>query len=61
MTCEHCENAVTSELMKVPGVTGVSITLKPGDTSLVTVTADQDLDTQLLAEAIDEAGYELAE
>lgn len=60
MTCEHCENAVTTELLAVPGVTGVSITLNPGGVSEVEVTSTSAVDAHDLAHAIDEAGYELA-
>ena len=60
MTCEHCERAVTTELLAVPGVTNVAITLNPGGISHVEVTTCEDVTPDLLAAAIDEAGYELA-
>ncbi len=56
MTCEHCVNAVSGEIGKVPGVEGVQVELASGQ---VTVTGDGFTDDQIAA-AVDEAGYELA-
>lgn len=57
MTCGHCVQAVTSELSKLPGVTGVTVDLPTG---LATVESDRALDAAEVAAAVDEAGYELA-
>jgi copper chaperone len=57
MTCGHCVQAVTDELTKLPGVSGVEIDLSTG---LVSVASDQRLDRAAVADAVDEAGYELA-
>jgi len=56
MTCGHCENAVTAELLKINGVTGVTVDL---DTQKVTVESAEVLAENALKQAIDEAGYEL--
>lgn len=56
MTCDHCINAVTSELLEIEGVTAVDISL---DTGEVTVTNTRELSIAEVAAAIDEAGYEL--
>jgi copper ion binding protein len=56
MTCGHCVQAVTSEVQKLPGVTGVDVDL---DSGLVTVESDAPLDDAAVAAAVDEAGYEL--
>ena len=56
MTCGHCEAAVSGEIGKLPGVIAVDVDL---DTKLVTVTGT-DLDRAALADAVDEAGFELA-
>ena len=56
MTCGHCEQAVSTELRALPGVTGVRVDLASGD---VTVTSDQPLDAAAVRAAVDEAGYEL--
>ncbi|HVQ94129.1 MAG TPA: cation transporter [Mycobacteriales bacterium] len=53
MTCEHCVHAVTGEVSKVPGVTGVTVDLAA---RTVTVTGDAVDDTAINA-AVDEAGY----
>jgi copper chaperone len=60
MTCSHCVGAVTEELGKIEGVTDVHVELVPGGTSSVAVKTTAPLDDAAVAEAIDEAGYELA-
>ena len=56
MTCGHCVSAVTQEVSKLDGVTGVDIDLDSGN---VTVTSDAPLSDDAVREAVDEAGYEL--
>ena len=56
MTCEHCVNAVTEELGRVDGVQAVDVDLASGRVRL----AGTDYSDAQIAEAIDEAGYELA-
>ena len=61
MTCEHCVNAVTSELGGLNGVTGVTVDLVPDGISRVTVTsaaplAEPAVAEAAVAEALDEAG-----
>ena len=56
MTCEHCVNAVTQEVKKVNGVTGVDIDL---DSGRVTIASESPVDQEALRAAVDEAGYEL--
>lgn len=60
MTCEHCAAAVNDELSALGGVTDVTVHLVPGGTSTVTVASTTPLDSALVAEAINEAGYALA-
>jgi len=57
MTCGHCVQAVTSELVKVPGVRDVEVDLATGE---VTVGSDAPLPIDLVRVAVDDAGYELA-
>jgi copper ion binding protein len=57
MTCGHCVHAVSTELGKLPGVTGVEVDLETGD---VTVQSDRPLELGDVHTAVDEAGYELA-
>jgi copper chaperone len=57
MTCEHCVNAVTSELSRIDGVESAAVDLTAGT---VTVTGDGYTDSQIRA-AVDEAGYSLAD
>ena len=56
MTCEHCVNAVTSELGGLDGVTRVTVDLVPDAISLVTVTSGAALAEHAVAEALEEAG-----
>lgn len=57
MTCGHCEASVTKEVSNVSGVASVEVDLT---TKLVTV-AGSNLDRAALVEAIDEAGFDVAE
>ena len=56
MTCEHCVNAVTSELGALDGVSAVGVDLVPDGVSAVTVTSTGPLPEPAVAEALDEAG-----
>lgn len=56
MTCDHCRNAVTTEVGAVPGVQAVTVDVESGT---VTVSADQPVDPSDIAAAVDEAGYPL--
>lgn len=56
ITCDHCVNAITQELSKIPGVQLVDVNVA---TKVVTVGADETVtDTQLRA-GIEEAGYDI--
>jgi copper chaperone len=56
MTCQHCVNAITSEVGQVPGVQSVVV-----DLQAKTVTVDAPaVDDATLRAAIDEAGYAVA-
>jgi copper chaperone len=54
MTCDHCKQAVASEVAGVAGVVGVEVDLV---TKVVTVTGDH-LDDRTVRAAIEEAGYQ---
>ncbi len=56
MTCDHCRNAVTTEICNVPGVGTVDVDLVSGT---VTVTASIPVARTDIAAAVDEAGYTL--
>ncbi|MET9823511.1 heavy-metal-associated domain-containing protein [Streptomyces sp. NPDC006349] len=56
MTCEHCRATLTKEIGAVDGVLSVDVDLEAGQ---VTVTTAAEADDALLAEVVDEAGYEL--
>jgi len=61
MSCEHCVNAVTSELRGLAGVSEVTVDLVPDGASRVTITSDGPLPGSTISEALDEAGgYQLA-
>jgi copper ion binding protein len=56
MTCGHCASAVTEEVSKIPGVTGVQVDVAAGR---VSVESDQPVPADVVAAAVDEAGYEV--
>jgi copper chaperone CopZ len=56
MTCSHCQRAVTEEIGRIPGVSGVSVDLASGS---ATVTATDAVDRADVAHAVDEAGHTL--
>ena len=54
ISCQHCVDAITAEVTKVGGVSGVRI-----DLDAKTVAVDGGDDGEIVA-AIDEAGYDVA-
>jgi copper chaperone len=61
MTCEHCANAVTTEVSALDGVSAVQVQLAPNGVSVVTVTSSAPLPEGEVGAALDEAGgYQLA-
>ncbi len=56
MTCEHCTQAVTEEVLAVPGVREVTVHLDGGT---MTVTSAEPVDFDVLSAAVSEAGYTL--
>jgi len=61
MTCGHCISAVIEELTKLPGVREVAVDLIAGATSAVRVVSDDKLNESHVRDAVEEAGYELAD
>lgn len=57
MTCGHCVAAVTEEVGAIAGVTDVRVDLASG---ALEVTSDAPLARQAVAEAVEEAGYQLS-
>ncbi|MGZ4619775.1 MAG: copper ion binding protein [Frankiaceae bacterium] len=55
MSCQHCVNAVQSEVGQLAGVSAVDVDLSQG---AVTVTGEG-LDDAAIRDAIGEAGYEV--
>ncbi|MCX5277700.1 MULTISPECIES: heavy-metal-associated domain-containing protein [Streptomyces] len=56
MTCGHCKATLTKEIGALDGVLSVDVDLSAGQ---VSVTTSNEPDDALLAQVIDEAGYEL--
>ena len=54
ISCQHCVDAITTEVTKVDGVTDVTVDL---DTKTVAVVGG---DETAIVAAIDEAGYDIA-
>ena len=57
MTCEHCANAVRTEISKLPGVTEVDVDVEAGT---VRISGDTLPGDGPLRGAVEEAGYEFA-
>jgi copper chaperone len=60
MTCDHCVKAVTEELSKISGVTGINIELNTDTPTPVNIVADIDISNADITAAIEEAGYTIA-
>lgn len=58
MSCQHCVDAVTAEVGRLAGVEQVQVDLPTG---AVTVTSGAPLALDAVRDAIDEAGYDLAD
>ncbi|HWH33214.1 MAG TPA: heavy-metal-associated domain-containing protein [Egibacteraceae bacterium] len=58
MTCGHCVASVSEEVGALDGVTDVQVDLSSGQ---VTVTSQAPLDDTAVREAVEEAGYSLAD
>jgi copper chaperone CopZ len=56
MTCGHCVASVTEELLEIPGVQAVDVTLETGE---VVVSSAAPLEPALVEAAVSEAGYVL--
>jgi copper chaperone len=56
MSCEHCVNAVSSELSGLGGVSAVTVDLVPGGNSSITIASDVPLPQDAVSAALDEAG-----
>jgi copper chaperone CopZ len=60
MTCGHCAHAVTEELSALAGVRDVTVDLVPDGVSTVVVTAESEVPTERISQALAEAGdYQL--
>jgi len=57
MTCDHCVQAVTGELVRLPGVRDVRVDLSSGR---ITVRSDGMVPLDEVRAAVDEAGYALS-
>lgn len=57
MSCDHCANAVRTEIGKLPGVTQVDVDVAAG---IVRIAGDPLPGDTPLREAVEEAGYEYA-
>ena len=55
VSCQHCVNAITQEVSALPGVARVQVAL---DTKTVTVEHGEQVTTDAIIAAINEAGYD---
>ena len=58
MTCGHCVSSVTEEVTELAGVTDVQVDLASGR---LVVTAGQELGTDAVRAAVEEAGYTMVD
>jgi copper chaperone CopZ len=56
MSCGHCKATLTKVIGELDGISDVEVDLGTGR---VTVTSDGDPDDAVIAEVVDDAGYEL--
>lgn len=56
MTCGHCEESVTKNLLTLDGVSSVAVALKPDETSEVTTHSSSPLTAAQVKFALREAG-----
>ncbi|MGN9758788.1 heavy-metal-associated domain-containing protein [Streptomyces sp. SD31] len=56
MSCAHCKATLTKAIGELDGVTGVDVDIAAGH---VTVASATEPDDALIAEVVDDAGYEL--
>lgn len=61
MTCAHCVSSVTEEISELEGVHRVSVELHVGEVSRVTIHSAAPLDPARVRNAVEEAGYSLAD
>lgn len=57
MTCGNCVKHVSEAIEGLDGVLDVSVELRKGEASPVTVVSHEALDEQAVRAAVDEAGY----
>jgi copper chaperone CopZ len=55
MSCGHCEAAIRSEVIQIPGVDEVTVSATTGR---LVVTSTRPVDADAILGAVDEAGYE---
>jgi copper ion binding protein len=55
VSCQHCVNAITKEVSALPGVQRVQVAL---DEKTVTVEHGEQVNTEQIVAAINEAGYD---
>ncbi|QHE74271.1 heavy-metal-associated domain-containing protein [Rhodococcus sp. WAY2] len=58
MTCGHCVSSVRDEIGNIDSVTAVDVDLASG---LVTIDSSEPLERSAIQNAVEEAGYQLAE
>jgi copper ion binding protein len=58
MSCQHCVDAVTAEVGRLAGVEQVQVDLAAG---AVTVTSNEPLELAAVRDAVDQAGFDLAD
>lgn len=57
MTCQHCARSVSEEIGELAGVSDVAVDVRTGN---VQITSANELSTDAVRAAVEEAGYALA-
>lgn len=60
MTCAHCVDSVTEELSELPEVRGVTVDLRVGGESRVSIATSAPVGDDRIRSAVEEAGYAVA-
>jgi copper chaperone CopZ len=57
MTCRSCAGKVTNHVEQIPGIIDVDVDLATGG---ITITSEDPLSDQVVEQAVEQAGYQLA-
>lgn len=56
LTCNHCAQSVTKNLMSLPGMNSVEVQVKPNETSTIQTHGSREFSSQEISSAMRQAG-----